>query len=246
MGNGFVIWFSRWYKGIIIGLATFGVAMLVVLAMQHVSGSAVAGETAGPIPTFTSTPDVRPVAAFLGDSYTHGTGASSPAKRWTSIVAAKEGWQEVNDGEGGTGYVATSGVEGCGQTVCPAYADRVSDLVKQQPDVVVVAGGQNDFGKFGNDPEGVTAAVNDVYSALRAALPHARIIAVGPSIPSDVDAPATGLDRAVRDASKSIGATYVSLLDPDVITPNMLRPDKQHVEDDGHAAIAARVIAALN
>lgn len=56
MGNGFVGWFSRSYKGIIIGLLAIMAVMLVVLAMQHVSSSQSAADEPRPAPTFGSTP----------------------------------------------------------------------------------------------------------------------------------------------------------------------------------------------
>ncbi|MDT0211257.1 SGNH/GDSL hydrolase family protein [Curtobacterium sp. BRD11] len=247
MGN-FEAWFARSYKGIIIALVAVMAVTLVVLAMQHVEASRPGSNAvAAPAPTFSSTPkaDKTPRAVFLGDSYTQGTGASSDATRWTALVAKQEGWREVNRGQGGTGYVHTAGPEGCGLDVCPAYTDRVAEIVELQPDVVVVAGGQNDFGAFGNNPSTITAAINKVYGDLRQGLPNARIIAVGPSAPGAITDAITGLDAAVQAAASANDATYVSLLDPNVITPDMVRSDKQHVIDTGHAAIAARVESAL-
>lgn len=247
MGNGIVDWFSRSYKGIIFGLVAIMAIMLVVLAMQHVSASKpAAGAEPGPIPTFTSTPDQRVTAAFLGDSYTAGTGASSPAKRWTSLVAAKEGWREINAGAGGTGYTVTAGPEGCGKSFCDNYVGRVDDIVKQRPDVVVVAGGQNDFAAYQADANAVRKNIVKVFAELHSELPDARIIAVGPSTTSDVAPQVVGLDAEVRDASESIGATYVDLIEPNVVDDRWVTADGGHVTDAGHAAIAKRVETALS
>ena len=55
---------------------------------------------------------------------------------------------------------------------------------------------------------------------------------------------AIGLDSAVRAAATAVGATYVSMLEPNVIDPALLLPDG-HVNNDGHRAIAQRVVDAL-
>lgn len=83
MGNGFTTWFSRSYKGIIIGLATFGVAMLVVIAMQHVAASAPAADSqAGPIPTYSSASSTVRVS-ILSDSHAYNANSW-----WRQTVAA--------------------------------------------------------------------------------------------------------------------------------------------------------------
>jgi lysophospholipase L1-like esterase len=186
----------------------------------------------------------QPVAAFIGDSYTQGTGASA-GKNWVQLAASASGLSAVNLGRGGTGYVAVSGLSGCGLEKCPAYPDMVAQAVAAKPSVVVVAGGQNDFLDFARDPEAVKAAVRKTYTDLRAALPKAKIVAVGPSTPWEVSASVREFDKVVQDAATSVKASYVSLLEPNVITKAMILPDGAHVNDTGHKAIAERVGAAL-
>src|SRR5829696_5674496 len=61
-------------------------------------------------------PSPRPVAVFIGDSYTQGE------DRWPSYVAKEQGWKQVNLGRGGTGYrardTAAGAQEGCEEDVC--------------------------------------------------------------------------------------------------------------------------------
>jgi lysophospholipase L1-like esterase len=187
----------------------------------------------------------RPVAVFIGDSYAQGRGASSEAANWVALVAKAEGWGYDNLGKGGTGYVTVSDVKGCGLPVCPNYQDMANAAIASKPHAVVVAGGQNDFAAFLADPIKENAAIRATFAKLRAGLPDALIVAVGPSTPWVVDSTVVEMDQAVQDAAAAVKAKYVSLIEPNVISPDMVLGDKVHVNDDGHKAIAERVEAAL-
>ena len=160
-------------------------------------------------------------------------------------MAHDAGWTEVNQGQGGTGYVTTAGFTSCGQDHCPAYPDRVADIAAAAPEVVVIAGGQNDRWALATDPALVQAAVDRTFSLLREGLPNARLIAVGPSTAEPATALITDLDGWVRAAADRVGAEYVSLLDPVVIQSDMVAADRVHVNDAGHRAIADRVLATV-
>jgi len=237
--NRGLLW--QWVGLVLLGLVAAGVVGYALVPAKVPPSVALPSVT--PTPTQTVAP--KPTAVFLGDSYTQGTGSSTPNLRWSSLVSQKMGWAEDNMGRGGTAYVAVSDVNGCGLVVCPNYQEMVDAAVAHKPAVVVVAGGQNDLSLFMRDPATVTDAINKTYRTLRNKLPDARIVAVGPSTPWGVGAPITGLDRAVQDAAAAVSATYVSLIAPDVIDPANVLPDKAHVNNAGHAAIAERVIAAL-
>lgn len=183
---------------------------------------------------------------IIGDSYGVGTGAAKPSERWTTIVAEEMGWVEVNRALGGTGYYSTSGDEGCGRAVCPFYRDTIVDVAREvDPEVVIISGGQNDLSNYLEDPDGVKLVIQDTYRQAAKTFPEAQIIAVGPSVPSGTDDTAVRMDASVRQAADEVGAKYVSLLDPPVITPDMVLADGGHVGSEGHAAIAERVISTL-
>lgn len=201
--------------------------------------------SAAPTDSPTAAPDDTDVAVFLGDSYTQGWGASNPTMKWTTLVAHDAGWTEVNQGQGGTGYVTRAGVAGCGKDDCPTYPERVADIVAAAPDVVVIAGGQNDRWALATDPALVQAAVDRTFSLLREGLPNARLIAVGPSTAEPATTMITDLDGWVRAAADRVGAEYVSLLDPVVIQSDMVTADGVHVNDAGHRALADRVLATV-
>lgn len=181
-------------------------------------------------------------AVFIGDSYTAGVGASSATTRWTTLVAAATGWQEDNRGLGGTGYVSTAGTKGCGQQFCGNYQAAAAEIRGDQPDVIVVAGGQNDFDDWARNPDQVSAAIQGTYRELRRNHPKATLVAVGPSDVDRAGPIALALDHEVREAATSVGAHYVSLLDPLTIQKDMVLPDGAHVNDAGHQAIAERVL----
>ncbi|TFC05538.1 SGNH/GDSL hydrolase family protein [Cryobacterium adonitolivorans] len=216
-----------------------GAVAAAALASGGGASRGLAVSTAPPAPTVSAIP----VAVFVGDSYTQGLGASSPVTRWSTLVAEEAGWTEVNQGLGGTGYVTAASAIDCGQKQCPTYPDRVADVIASAPDVVVIAGGQNDRWALGTDPQFVRAAVNETFRLIRAELPNARLIAVGPSTAEPATAMLTDLDGWVQAAAHRVDAEYVSLLDPVVIRAEMVVADGVHVDDAGHRAIADRVLA---
>lgn len=228
-----------------LALFALAVVLLVYLAMTRANASGpAAGATPHPMPTF-GTSEAGTVAAFIGDSYAQGVGATSDATRWTTLVSNAEGWQQENLGRGGTGYLATSGPEGCGLDFCPSYDAMVNEAVAGDPDVLVISGGQNDFNTFVTARPSVEAAITKTMTDARTALPDTRIIVVGPSSPNGIDTNFTAFANTVREAAGRIDAEYVDLTTPDVIDPANVLPDGGHVNDAGHSAIAARVTASI-
>jgi lysophospholipase L1-like esterase len=211
-----------------------------------------------PIPTPTPTPTPTPapsgkaepvkadagptVALFVGDSYTVGQRASSPAKRWSSLVSRELGWTEHNVADGGTGFVSRHPDKDL-----LSYEEQLRSVrYPARIDVVVISGGQNDFAELGTTPAQVFDAVAETYALAARRFPDARIIAVGPSTPWEVGLEARALDSAVRAAAEKHEATYVSLIDPDVVRDRYVHSDGIHVGDQGYAAIAQRVISQIS
>jgi len=187
-----------------------------------------------------------PKAAFVGDSYTAGKGASSALTRWTSLVSQKMGWMEYNFGRGGTGYLVTSSRQGCGLDFCPNYLGMLNDVVSSGPDIVVVAGGANDMAEFVSNRGLVSRAITDTFNEVRKRLPNARIIAVGP-FARDITSPVIAFDLVVQDAARAIGGEYISMIAPyPVLQANMFIADGVHANDSGQAAIADRITSVLH
>src|SRR4051794_11312013 len=99
----------------LIALVPLVLVMLVTALILATANRREVGGTAFTAPP--STPSDERVAAFVGDSYSQGRGASRPEKRWVTLAAAEEGWRGENFGRGGTGYQLTSDINGCGLRV---------------------------------------------------------------------------------------------------------------------------------
>lgn len=236
---------SRRFDRLLIIFGALTVAAVIAALIWDSRPSQSATEPRTP-PTIELPSDDRKVALFIGDSYTAGVGAEGKQYRWTALLSQDMDWIEVNKGLGGTGYVSVSGRNGCGQETCSSYPDRFSMVDDDvRADVVVVAGGQNDFAEFQEEPATVTTVIRDFYAQVAEAYPDARIIAVGPSSPQQISGTATEMAAAVSEASSAVGAEYVSLTSPPVISSEMVLDDNAHVDRQGHEAIAERVAMSL-
>lgn len=210
--------------------AALAVAVLAVALTACAPGSvAVSGR--GAAPTAGS-----PIAVFLGDSYTVGQGARVG---YVPRTAAALGWTAVNLGESGTGYVAPGLVAGQAP-----YGDRVADVLRKDPGVVLVQGSTNDVGRPLDE---VRQAAHDVFARLAARVERARIVVLGPLAPPGVDGAGV---RAVRDVlADEAAAAGLTFLDP--IAGGWLQPpdglfaDPIHPNDAGYRALADDLVAAL-
>ena len=120
------------------------------------------------------------------------------------------------------------------------------EAVAEDPDIVVGAGGRNDLVIFASDRARVTTAMSQTFTRLRKDLPRAQIIAVGPLSPGQVDDTIRAFDASVEEIARRSDATFISLIEPQsVITSSMVLEDDTHVNDEGHEAIAQRVLAGL-
>jgi lysophospholipase L1-like esterase len=223
-----------------IGVIALGVAVLAALVVIAVGlpklkdpAVARAGQAIGytpPKPT-----KAPPVAVFLGDSYTAGAGASTPAKRWTTLAAARLGWTEINAGFGGTGYTTAGPLPG-GST----YGQRVRQVIADHPSIVIVSGGGNDLSVNGQTEQAMQTAASGVFAALRRGLPHATIAVTLPIYIGAHPTPQFPVAiTAVRRAAQSAHLTVLDLGEPLAGLPRDIGPDHEHPNDAGYAVIAA-------
>jgi lysophospholipase L1-like esterase len=111
--------------------------------------------------------------AFLGDSYTFGIGATELTNGYAYLVSRAENWNSRVVGLPGSGYVrvATHDNEN--------IAAGLPAVVAAQPQVVIVASGHNDAMPKVAYRQTEAAALRDL-GQLRAALPNATIVVLGP------------------------------------------------------------------
>jgi len=182
----------------------------------------------------------RPVAAFLGDSYTTGwAGAGLGAAGWPSIVAADRGWRVVNRSVAGTGFVNP------GWTGQPVRT-RVAAIVGANPGIVFVAAGHNDR-RYG--VRATARAADAVLRRLRRDLPDAVIVVIGP-IWQDGSPPASilGIRTALRRSAASIDAIFIDPVGDGWFggaAHRFILADGIHPSNAGHRRLAARVLTAL-
>jgi len=172
-----------------------GVGMYIANVQRTPPASANPPYTPGPAPA-----QVNSKAAFLGDSYTAGAGAAVD-NGFAQQVATLLCWDGVYFGQGGTGYT-NPGQREEGEGV---YLQRVDAVIESRPDVVIVQGSTNDSGGPAN-----TAAAREVFAAIRAGLPNAQIVALGPVAPPKEDPAKVAASRdAVRAATEAEGVTFI-------------------------------------
>lgn len=137
---------------------------------------------------------------ITGDSYTAATGASSTNLSWANIVGNLLGFRDTRAcGIGGTGYLAPA------TGTAWKCIDHISDVTTPSPDVVIFAHGANDASY---STAAVTAEALLNYQTVRAALPNAVIIVLGPW------ALASGPSASILATEAAILAAVTAFNDP--------------------------------
>ncbi|MEV8023414.1 SGNH/GDSL hydrolase family protein [Microbacterium sp. NPDC080220] len=219
-----------------LGLAVVALVIAVAIAVPAALTPPQRSEAAPrPLPSM-YVPEKKPVAAFIGDSYTAGDGLADKAKeRWTHLLSAEKGWYEKNYGTGGTGYATAGPIDGA-----DTYLDRLSRIT-DEPDIVFVSGGRND------DEGAYEPSVAEFFTALDAAFPDAEIVAIEPFYDSDpYPERLTQLGELVRDEVAKIGGTYIEGAGGALTGhPEWILDDGVHPNAEGHRRLAESVAAAV-
>ncbi|NUT57867.1 MAG: SGNH/GDSL hydrolase family protein [Agromyces sp.] len=177
------------------------------------------------------------VVAFYGDSYTRGTGASSPERRWSTIVAQGRGWWEFNPSIDGLGYVNNRDLIG--------GDDLVDQIVEHEPtpDVVIVTMGLNDNFSMPASADEIEAAIDADLRRFRDELPDARLVVVEPfwytdERPDSVEQVIGWVEAAAADVDAEYIAGASRWLEGH---PEWMAADGIHPNDDGYAELARRM-----
>jgi len=215
-----------------------GVVAALVAAAASVTLVA-CSPTSGEGPSASPTPGAT-VVAFYGDSYTRGTGATSPDRRWSTIVAAERDWFEFNPSVDGLGFVNNRGAGVGGPS-----GDLVEQIVDHAPapDIVIVTMGLNDNFSMPHRADEIEAAITADLTRLRAELPNARLVVVEPFWYTD-DRPETveQIIGWVEAAAAEAGADHITGASRWLEGhPEWMAPDIIHPNDEGYAELARRM-----
>ena len=212
------------------------IAVAVVLTIGVVVAIGITRSAPSAAPQPTGTGDT---VAFYGDSYTLGTGASDPSVRWSTQVSQDRNWREFNPSVNGLGFVNHRSDFGAG--------DLPSQIIDVDPDIVFVTMGLNDNFSYGIAADDIRRQITLDLDRLSTALPDARFIVVEPfwytdERPESVEV----INGWVRDAAAAIDADYIAGASRWIEGhPEWMAADGLHPNDEGYAAMAERMDAAL-
>lgn len=190
----------------------------------------------GPIVATEGRPE--PVVAVFGDSYTEGAGATNPrTEGYLAWLSDDLGWKfEIISSLSGGGYVNP------GNDKSGPIANKITaaDLVKMQPNAVLIQAGLNDKGLLSGD---VVKGVQDSISVARDAVPDVPVIVVGllwgqDEVPDFVRKTTTDISSIARSALRTVYIDTWDLRFPQI-------SDNIHPTTEGHTEIAAFIADAL-
>lgn len=199
---------------ILLALATVAVVAMALTENQvpATAQPTVSTKPLAPTPTPTATmPSLAPVPAgstvmFIGDSWTHGTGADDPTSQgYPQATAAALDVQADVFGYGSVGYVST-GVDKQGAFQTRLAADQPAGT----PSLIVLQGSLNDAKE---SPAKITEAASALVTDVRGKFPQAQVVMVGPAPATEglinVLAP---IDLALSQAATAQEVPYISPL----------------------------------
>lgn len=182
-------------------------------------------------------PTQKPVALFIGDSYTAGAGGIRARSTYAALTCRIMRWQLGIDALPGTGYATASG----GQN----YQDRLyATSETYAPDYVFVTGGYSDT----MDPEvsdsDMKAAARNYLARVQGDWPEATVFVLSPFwVDENPGAKLIQLRKHVRSAAKEAGLTWVDT--DDWLQGKTTSSDGVNVTGPGHASLAKHLIQIL-
>jgi lysophospholipase L1-like esterase len=168
-------------------------------------------------------------AVFIGDSYTAGDGAPSEADGFAALAGAELGWDTTILAVGGSGYLA----EGAGTT----FGQRLAEIRRVDPGVVVVAGSRNDTSMPGD----VAHAAATTFAAIQRVAPDAELVVIGVMWPGpDVPAEANVTNDEIHRASDASGVAFIDPLALGWLrqSDGFMASDGVHPNAEGHQVLA--------
>ena len=140
----------------------------------------------------------------IGDSLSTGFGTSAK-DAWPNLIDSdsrddSDPLNVVNVAQNGSGYLQVGWNKS-------TFGSQVQQAVTPDTDLVVFFGSENDRGF---DPNKLTAAMTDAYTAAKEKSPNATVLVVGPPAYSNQpEANRLAVRDAVQDAAEATGAKFV-------------------------------------
>lgn len=227
-------------------VAVAGVAVTVFTAYllatwpPEPSSSATATAPAQPAPApSSSTADTaasdETVLVVLGDEFSR-TPAGPDGRAWPELLAEDLGWRVAVEAEDDTGFLHAEGGR--------PFRGRVEAVAEHEPDLVVVAGGENDVARH---PAGeIAAAAADVVVEIVTVAPDAEVVLTSPfskGAPGPLTAELTAALEQVAQAQE-VGFVDVSTWLED--SHQLYDDDPLHPNQQGHQRIVENMRAELD
>ncbi|MBU8823742.1 SGNH/GDSL hydrolase family protein [Mycolicibacterium goodii] len=236
----------------LLDLGAIVVAAAIALGIAGVSHSA---EVTSPYATSSSVRDdraasaARPLALFIGDSYT--AGESTAELSYACRAALRMGWLCALSAVGGTGYISGGPANRwddpyTGKSL--SYIERIPALsAKYDPDLVVLDGGRNDdFAPRAYAFEETVSTISEV----RRAWPRAQIVFIRPRFLADPRDDLGMTDQFIARLQATPEAKGVVFIDPlsalsGTDTSDLIASDNIHPNARGEQHILNALIEAL-
>ncbi|MDN4646580.1 SGNH/GDSL hydrolase family protein, partial [Arthrobacter sp. PsM3] len=175
-----------------------------------------------------------------GDSWNNGTTQAGTISSYARALQTRAPWEVLHVGQGGTGYV--SGGMNTGPNNFRAYGDplRITAYTESLPDLIVMVGSQNDYGKAG-----IQAAATALAAAVKTASTNTKILLIGAQASYATDVSAALKATATANPSNNI----IGFVDPIAdgwIVPGLTGPtDTNHPSPAGAEYMAYKIEKAI-
>jgi hypothetical protein len=167
------------------------------------------------------------------------TGGCNDAN-YAQVLSAKEGWITTVVAQGGTGYV-----NGSANKPPDDFASELPAVYAANPALVIVEGSVSDQYYSG---AAVEQAAVSVFNGLKAHLPDAKVVVVGPAWAGPAPANIVAIEGALEAACAGRVAQFIDPIAEGWFSganASLMGSDHESPTDQGHAHMAAMIATAL-